>query len=422
VRLLHNFDSLLVKNLKMGLDITSRQDSLDSQTSTSSSDLGTCNRRTWSISRGAHKCLAILHGEALNVTALALSRGFLYAGSDLGEVRSWGPPDLRESIKFGGGDGAVKCLVVVGNKVISGHQDHKIRVWRRSRSNSQEHRLVTTLSSAQDCISNYLPAKNFSLQGRRHHTSLWINHHDSISSLAVGNGVLYSGSWDKSIKVWRLSDFRCIESLDEHTDAVNALEVDKQNDLLYSGSGDATIKVFQNHQNDEKIQHELLATLEAKSPVNALALSHDGSYLYSGQSDRTVTVWKMAEDKKQWSAVGALRGHRLSILCLKTVGENVVVTGSADKTVRVWKRNADGYHSCVSVMTGHTGPVKSLSVVSDMAMGFLVYSGSMDGDIRVWWLPEDDASDCSSSDSDSPVVVNWRSETAPAAGRRKHFV
>lgn len=400
----------------MGLEMIGRQDSLDSQTSTSSCERA-CNLRRCSVSsmnRLAHKCLAILHGEFLHVTALALSRGFLYAGSDQGEIRTWGPPDLREGIKFGCGEGAVKCLVVVGNKVISGHQDHKIRVWRRSKSNPQEHRLVATLSSAKDCITNFLPAKNFSLHGRRLQTSLWINHHDSISSLAVGNGVLYSGSWDMSIKVWRLTDFRCLESLDEHLDAVNALAVDTQNDLLYSGSGDTTIKIFQKQETNDisKQHHILLATLEAKSPVNALALSPDGSILYSGQSDKTVTVWKMTEDvdgKRQWSAVAALRGHRLSILCLRTFGDNLVVTGSADKTVRVWKRSADGdYYSCVSVMVGHTGPVKSLSVVSDMAMGFLVYSGSMDGDIRVWWLPEDET-DRLSSDSDGPVVVNWRS-------------
>lgn len=411
-----------------------RQDSLDSETSTSSTE-SSCNynlRRSstnsWSMSRGAHKCLAILHGQDLHVTALALSRGFLYAGSDLGEIRAWGPPDLREATKFGCADGAVKCLVVVGNKVISGHQDHTIRVWRRSKSNPQEHRLVATLSNAKDCITNYLPAKTFSFQGRGHcQTSLWINHQDSISSLAVGNDVLYSGSWDKCIKVWRLSDFKCLESLDDHLDAVNALAVDKENDLLYSGSGDTTIKVFHRQPTSiskQEHHHILLATLEAKSPVNALALSPDGSTLYSGQSDRTVTVWKMTDDDVQgrkWTAVGALRGHRLSVLCLRTFGDNLVVTGSADKTVRVWRRNADGSHSCVSVMAGHTGPVKSLSVVSDMAMGFLVYSGSMDGDIRVWWLPEDET-DCISSDSDGPVVVNWKSGEAATGSFRKNFV
>lgn len=389
----------------MGLLHLARQDSVESETSTSSSSEVT--RGGYGCSK-AHKCLAILHGQGdLSVTALALSRGFLYAGAGHGEIRAWGHPEMREGTKFGGGDGAVKCLLVVGNKVISAHQDHKIRVWRPSRSRPQEHRLVTTVPSA-DLFPNLIPAKHS-------FPNLWnAHHHDSISSLAVGNGVLYSGSWDKSIKVWRLTDFKCVESLDSHMDAVNALAVDTHNNLLYSGSGDATIKVFQ--KLDTK--HTLLATLQAKSPVNALALSADGDVLYSGQSDRAVTVWRMGsgdDGKREWSAVGMLRGHRLSVLCVRAFGNALVASGAADKSVRVWRRGDDGAHCCVAVMAGHSGPVKSLWVASDMASGVMVYSGSMDGDVRIWWLPEDDddrhfsSSSSESSFSANPVVLNWRS-------------
>ncbi|XP_024394921.1 protein JINGUBANG [Physcomitrium patens] len=387
------------------------QDSLDSEASTSSSLVSS---RSCTNGRGPHKCIAILHGQALHVITLALSGDVLYAGSNHGDIRAWDHPDMQEATKFGSGRAAVKCIVVVGNRVISAHQDHKIRVWRRSKCQPQEYRLVSTLPSIKDYIANFLPAKNY-VQVRRHHKSLWINHNDSISCLAVGNGVLYSGSWDKSVKVWRLSDFKCLESLCGHIDAVNALAVDKQHDLLYTGSGDTTVKVYQRQDlGNKKSQHVLVATLEVKSPVNALALSPEGALLYTAQSDKTVTIWKMKEidGDRQWTAVGTLRGHRLAILCL-TIMSNLVITGSADTTVRVWRRDAEDVHTCLSVMVGHTGPVKSLCVLSDMAMGALVYSGSMDGDIRVWWLPEDETDLLSSDDSspDSPVVINWRSSS-----------
>lgn len=274
------------------------------------------------------------------------------------------------------------------------------------------------------------------MQVRRHHKSLWISHHDSISTLAIGIGVLYSGSWDKSVKVWRLTDFKCLESLTEHIDAVNALAVDTRNDFLYSGSGDTTIKVFQRvtppQHKHKKSKHVLLATLEAKSPVNALALSPDLSMLYSGQSDKTITTWRVDSEgtSKQWTAIGALRGHRLAVLCVATVS-NLVISGSADKSVRVWRRGTDGAHTCVSVMVGHTGPVKALCAmedniiapdvaadgVSDVAMGALVYSGAMDGDVRVWSVPEDET-ELGSSDGDgapdSPVLVDWRNRKSPS--------
>ena len=120
---------------------------------------------------------------------------------------------------------------------------------------------------------------------------------------------------------------------------------------------------------------------------------------------------KEADDDgtKTWSAEGALRGHRLAVLCVVTLS-NLVISGSGDKTVRVWKRSGDGAHNLVSVMVGHAGPVKSLCGVLDTAMGTLINSGSMDGDIRVWWIPEDETNLVSSDDGapDSPVVVNWR--------------
>lgn len=149
---------------RMGLLHLAKQDSLDSRTSTSSTTATSTSysKPQWSTSRGPQKCLAILHGLGdLNVTALALSRGFLYAGSDRGEIRAWGYPEMREVTKFGGGEGAVKCLVVVGNKVISAHQDGIIRVWRPSKSHPHEHRLVKTLPSKD--LTNLLPVQSFSL-------------------------------------------------------------------------------------------------------------------------------------------------------------------------------------------------------------------------------------------------------------------
>lgn len=247
---------------------------------------------------------------------------------------------------------------------------------------------------------------------RRHHKSLWINHHDSIAALAVGDGVLYSGSWDKSVKVWRLGDFKCLESLTHHIDAVNALAVDAAANLLFSGSADTTIKVFRNNPpKPTRSHHALVATLETNSPVNALALSE--TLLYSAQSDRTITVWKVKEDdegQQQWHRVIALRGHRRAVLCLATLS-TLVISGAADKTVRVWRRGGDGAHSALAVMVGHSGPVKSVCGVLDMAMGAVVYSGAMDGDVRVWWIPEDETDLVMSSDDgvpDSPVLVNWR--------------
>lgn len=152
----------------MSFTLLEGQDSLGSQASvpdsiaSSQSSFGSFGSIASTAScRGPHKCLAILHGNKGHVISLAMAGDVLYAGSDCGDIKAWEHPDMKEAVKFGCAAGSVKSLVVVGNKLVSAHQDHKIRVWRRSKSQPQVHKLHATLPSVKDYISNFLPPKNY---------------------------------------------------------------------------------------------------------------------------------------------------------------------------------------------------------------------------------------------------------------------
>ncbi|XP_024373100.1 protein JINGUBANG [Physcomitrium patens] len=350
-----------------------------------------------------HRCLAVLSGHEGHVVSLALvSDQTLYSGSDRGDIRvsRWPPTQIMQDCdgsQFGRVEGSVKAMVVVGHKIFTAHQDQKIRMWKCSskRGAATGHKLVATLPTVKDHVMTYIMPKSH-VQVRRHKTALWIDHHDTISVLALGKGVLYSGSWDKTIKVWRLADLKCVESISAHIDAINALAADQARGFLYSGSADGTVKVWERSKTHlmgktHLIRHAAVAILEASKhqSVNALALTPQGTTCYAGSSDKCIAVWEMDDEGtgKHMKNVAMLRGHRLAVLCLATVA-NLLVSGSADKTIRVWKRNADGLsHQCLSVLHGHTGPVKCLAAMLDSAMGtgLMVYSGSMDRSVRVWW-------------------------------------
>lgn len=209
--------------------------------------------------------------------------------------------------------------------------------------------------------------------------------------------------------MWRLADLKCIESIDAHNNAVNALEVDQDKGFLYSGSADGTIKVWERGCMGT-MHHSLVAILESKnSTINALALSNNGNYLYAASSDKSITIWEKDDEGtvKHMKIAGLLRGHRLAVLCLTSIAD-LLISGSADKTLRVWRRGSDG-HSCISVMQGHKGPVKSLAASVDPLMGVLVYSGSMDRTVRVWWIPQEDpgsSPDEFLSPLESPFLLN----------------
>ncbi len=109
-----------------------------------------------------HRCLAILHGHEGNMISLALAGDMLYSGSDCGDIQAWkNNPLFRKAKRFGSGEGSVKSLVVVDDKVISAHQDCKIRVWRKSKGEPNRlHQLVISMPSMKAFLINFLTPNN----------------------------------------------------------------------------------------------------------------------------------------------------------------------------------------------------------------------------------------------------------------------
>lgn len=303
----------------------------------------------------------------------------------------------------------MKSMVVCGDKLFTGHQDHKICVWKIDQENDGgvgnrkmiRSTKVATLPTLNDRVTKLFLAKNY-VKIRRNKRSTWVHHVDAVAALAVSHdgSLLYSASWDRTFKVWQTSDFKCLESVwNAHDDAINAIVVSNDG-YVYTGSADRKIKVWRKHDGEKK--HRLVDTLEKhKSAVNALALSPDGTLLYSGACDRSIIVWEKAAaggggDGRHMVVAGALRGHSMAILCLEVVGD-LVVSGSADKTVRIWRKGIDGIQYIrVGVLEGHNGPIKCLAAAMDSCTSadasgtsYKVYSGSLDCDVKMWkvWVP-----------------------------------
>ncbi|KAH7515632.1 hypothetical protein FEM48_Zijuj10G0047100 [Ziziphus jujuba var. spinosa] len=295
--------------------------------------------------------------------------------------------------------GSIKAVAFSDGKVFTAHQDCKIRVWLTA--SSKRHKLLTSLPTVNDRLGRSILPKNY-VNVRRHKKKLWIAHADAVTGLAVNNGLIYSVSWDKSLKIWRSSDLRCVESVKAHDDAVNAVTVSNDG-TIYTGSADCRIRVWAKPFGEKR--HALIATLEKhKSAVNALALNDDGSVLFSGACDRSILVWEREDSANHMAVTGALRGHGKAILSLFNVSA-LLLSGSADRTVRIWRRGHDGMYGCLVVLEGHVKPVKSLAAVMDGASNGVVtvFSGSLDGEAKVWQVT---VSNCNSPVSQYLMKTN----------------
>ncbi|MED6216685.1 hypothetical protein PIB30_010128 [Stylosanthes scabra] len=347
-------------------------------------------------SHSHHRSLAVLSGHVGSVSCLALCGEFILSASQGKDIIVWQQPDLRLFAKFGQGDGSVKALASIGNKVFTAHQDSRIRVWKVSRSSENVFKLVDTLPTTKDYLGKFMKQSNY-VQTRRHHKRLWIEHADSISCLTVHNGLIYSGSWDKTLKVWNLSDLKCLESIKAHDDAINGLVTCSRRGIVYSASADGKIKAWgmekKNSNNNKKMSHCSKGVLEGHKDVslNSVVVSDDGKWVYGGGSDGYVMGWECCEYESSscccWKLVSETKAHEMAVLCMCLIGESLC-SGSADKSIGIWRREAFGKLCKVGVISGHEGPVKCLqaSCSSRIGGGFLLYSGSLDRSVRVWWV------------------------------------
>ncbi|KAK4379766.1 hypothetical protein RND71_001628 [Anisodus tanguticus] len=334
----------------------------------------------------SYKSLAVLSGHVGTVSCLALCGEFILSASQGKDIIVWQQPDLRQFTKFGLGDGSVKALVTVGNKVFTAHQDSRIRVWKVSRRSENVFRLVDTLPTTKDYLGKFMKQSNY-VQTRRHHKKLWIEHADSISCLAVCNGYIYSGSWDKSLKVWRVSDLKCLESIKAHDDAINALVVGN-NGVVYSASADGKIKAW---GKSSGTTHVLKGILEGHKDVslNSVVVSEDGNFVYGGGSDGYVMGWVGNKNLDGWKLVCEVKVHGMAVLCMCLMMGEFLCSGSADKSICIWKREINGGLFKFGVIKGHEGPVKCLQASpGSVGGGFMLYSGSLDKSLRVWWIPK----------------------------------
>jgi WD40 repeat protein len=118
-----------------------------------------------------------------------------------------------------------------------------------------------------------------------------------------------------------------------------------------------------------------LMAIQTNTCILSAAFSSDGTRIVSGSEDKSVRVW----DASTGAELKVLNGHTGYVYSTAFSSDGTcIVSGSSDKSVRVWDASTGAE---LKVLNGHTEAVWSAAFSSD---GTRIVSGSSDKSVRVW--------------------------------------
>ncbi|KAI5961168.1 sconB [Candida pseudojiufengensis] len=175
----------------------------------------------------------------------------------------------------------------------------------------------------------------------------FIGHTDGITCLQFNRKYLMTGSYDTTIKIWKIETGECVKTLTGHTKGVRSLVFDNQK--LITGGLDSTIKVWNYHTG------QCIATYRGHDDA-VVSVDFSNKSIVSGSADHTVRVWHV--DSR---TCYTLRGHTDWVNCVKIhPGSNTIFSASDDTTIRMWDLNTN---QCLKIFgglenNGHIGQVQ----------------------------------------------------------------
>ncbi|XP_042422421.1 zinc finger CCCH domain-containing protein 17-like [Zingiber officinale] len=194
-----------------------------------------------------------------------------------------------------------------------------------------------------------------------------------VYALTVGNGMLFAGTQDARILVWKFSAagnvFEPATSLSDHRHAVVSLVAGAMK--LYSGSMDNTIKVW------DLATFQCLQTLSGHTSVVMSVLCWD-KFLLSSSLDNTIKVWVLTDAGNLEVAYTHEEEHGVLALCgmLDAEAKPVILCSCNDNSIRVYDLPSFGER-------GRIFSKQEMRAIQ-VGPGGLFFTGDGTGELKVW--------------------------------------
>ncbi len=268
--------------------------------------------------------------------------------------------------------GPIWSIAVTREILVTGSSDQTIKIWSLS--------------------ADYL---------RLAHSHTLSGHAGIVHALALyGGKTLISGSDDKTICFWDLTDMRKTDTLRAHANTVCELHV--RGNLLFSGSYQEIIVhelrthdhvntlrglnhwVYSMESNESFLfagSHNMIKvfnletleevhTIKTRQGKSIYSLVATERFLFSGTYEKTIDVF----DITTFENITTFRAHEASVLSLAVVG-NLLFSGSYDKTIKMWSMDDFKFLQQIEA----SGKVESLA-----SFAGVLYSGSTDAHLTIF--------------------------------------
>lgn len=303
-------------------------------------------------------------------------------------------------------DGLVKVWELQTGKVLGELRGHKQPV--NAIAFAPDGATVAT-AGGEGAVILWDPSGNAKIQLTDHTDAVTAAAFSPDSKLLATGG----GPRDGTVVIWDAAKGEALQRIEGHEGAVHALAFDAAIKHIISGSADQSVRRTElrltrpkplmpvpppnpNNENpnqaDNQNQNTDAATPPPPPPAPPPAasykfLGHVGAVLalcVHGEADNeTIVAADAAGTVRLWSVrqrgdFSGVRDHLGPITSLVFLDDQVLASGSLDKTVRVWDANGTVPRM---VFAGHTAGVSSVSFAP---MQKLLASGSYDGTVRLW--------------------------------------
>ncbi len=225
-----------------------------------------------------------------------------------------------------------------------------------------------------------------------------------------------SGSGDKTLCLWDLTNGNCLCTFEGHAGGVRAVAVTPDGRQALSASHDKTLRLW-----DIETGQLLRIFTGHNGPVWYVTITPDGRQALSSSYDTTLRLWDLASGQALRTFFGYTSGlHAVSVTPdgrQTLTGENngvlklsdlatgqllrtfsghsgpvnavamtasgaYAVSGGEDGALKLWDVSTS---QLLRTLSDHSGPVNAVAITPD---GHEVVSGGADSTVRIWTLPE----------------------------------